>query len=173
MLEDHQLIKTSSKPVSNSAAFNNNDDDEESNEEPETTRNPTTEPSRLKHHPSPKPTKHTKPNDDVLLSQEGSSKLQCYGDCMGGILALFCNEIDSDAFCPGEDSCCIDGKESATSPRPTTPPPAPRCPGFCLLNIMAAFCERPSVILQRTSNCKQGTICCDNTRSAPVPPQRR
>lgn len=92
---------------------------------------------------------------------------------MGGILALFCNEIDSDAHCPGEDSCCIDGKESATSTRPTTPPPAPRCPGFCLLNIMAAFCERPSVIIQRTSNCKQGSICCDNTRSAPVPPQRR
>lgn len=93
---------------------------------------------------------------------------------MGGILALFCNDIDSEAYCPGEDSCCVDSesKEPATSPRPTTPPPAPRCPGFCLLNIMAAFCERPSILIQRTSNCKQGSICCDNTKSAP-PPQRR
>lgn len=107
------------------------------------------------------------------MLQEGSLKQKCNGDCMGGIFALFCNEIDSDAFCAGDGSCCIDGKESATSPRPTTPPPAPPCPGFCLLNLMAAFCERPSVILQRTSNCKQGSVCCDNTRSAPVQPQRR
>lgn len=54
---------------------------------------------------------------------------------------------------------------TTTSPRPTTPDPGPRCPGFCLLNIMAAFCERPSVLIPHTSNCKRGSVCCDNTRA--------
>lgn len=31
---------------------------------------------------------------------------------------------------------------------------------------MAAFCERPSVLISRTSNCKQGSVCCDNTKVA-------
>lgn len=31
---------------------------------------------------------------------------------------------------------------------------------------MAAFCERPSVLISRTTNCKQGSVCCDNTRVA-------
>lgn len=69
----------------------------------------------------------------------------------------------------------------ASSPRPittplppvrpvTAPEPAtgPRCPGFCLLNIMAAFCERPSVLIPHTSNCKRGSVCCDNTRVSPT-----
>lgn len=42
----------------------------------------------------------------------------------------------------------------------------PRCPGFCLLNIMAAFCERPSMLISHTSNCKKGSVCCDNTKAA-------
>lgn len=52
------------------------------------------------------------------------------------------------------------------SSQPSTPsrPPLPRCPGFCLLNIMAAFCERPSVLIAHTSNCQRGSVCCDNTR---------
>lgn len=52
------------------------------------------------------------------------------------------------------------------TPRPTTRDPGPICPGFCLLNIMAAFCERPSVLIPHTSNCKRGSVCCDNTRTS-------
>lgn len=59
-----------------------------------------------------------------------------------------------------------------TSPKPVTAPdPGPRCPGFCLLNIMAAFCERPSVLIPHTSNCKRGSVCCDNTRAVTVKPR--
>lgn len=34
-----------------------------------------------------------------------------------------------------------------------------------MMNIMAAFCERPSIII-KTSNCPKGNVCCDNTRIA-------
>ncbi|RZC36844.1 serine proteinase stubble, partial [Asbolus verrucosus] len=93
----------------------------------------------------------------------------CRGECVGGFLALFCDDIDAEAECPSEGSCCISSSSeetiTTTSPRPTTPDPGPRCPGFCLLNIMAAFCERPSVLIPHTSNCKRGSVCCDNTRT--------
>lgn len=46
-----------------------------------------------------------------------------------------------------------------------------------MLNIMAAFCEKPAVVLQRTTTCQRGSICCDNTRtpqtSKPRPTTRR
>lgn len=60
---------------------------------------------------------------------------------------------------------------------------APKCPGFCLVNVLRAFCESPSVIVSHTSNCKEGSVCCDNTRLAttqkpkprprPTPPPTR
>ncbi|KAI8437293.1 hypothetical protein MSG28_011665 [Choristoneura fumiferana] len=46
--------------------------------------------------------------------------------------------------------------------------PLPRCKGYCLLNIMAAFCERPAVLLSHTHCQHSGSICCDNSR---VPPR--
>ncbi|CAI6343415.1 unnamed protein product [Macrosiphum euphorbiae] len=117
---------------------------------------------------------------------------QCRGECVSGLFALFCDDVDAEAYCPGDDSsCCVtapaDGQSSQQPPppppRPTQPskqssskqPPAtttaagrplPKCPGFCLLNLMAAFCERPSVLVSYTSTCKQGSVCCDNTKAA-------
>lgn len=42
---------------------------------------------------------------------------------------------------------------------------------------MAAFCERPSVIIPKTSNCNKGSVCCDDSRisttTRPRPPPRR
>jgi plasma kallikrein len=42
---------------------------------------------------------------------------------------------------------------------------------------MAAFCEKPAVVIQRTQTCQKGSICCDNTRvpqtSKPRPTTRR
>lgn len=41
---------------------------------------------------------------------------------------------------------------------------------------MAAFCERPSVLIPNTSNCNSGSVCCDNTRSNNIktrPPPKR
>lgn len=122
----------------------------------------------------------------------------CRGECVSGLFALFCDDVDANAYCPGEDSsCCItapaDGDSNQPPPpqpppsspsRPATPskppssrptatttttpagPPLPKCPGFCLLNLMAAFCERPSVLMSYTSTCKRGSVCCDNTKVA-------
>ncbi|XP_063928844.1 protein masquerade isoform X2 [Zophobas morio] len=94
----------------------------------------------------------------------------CKGECVSGLFALFCDDIDTEAECPSEGSCCITTPSeetiTTTSPRPTTPDPGPGCPGFCLLNIMAAFCQRPSVLIPHTLNCKRGSVCCDNTRAA-------
>ncbi|GAB0094786.1 Protein masquerade [Sergentomyia squamirostris] len=148
----------------------------------------TTEPPRQKINSPVKnkqPNKYNKPANRQPEKTSSSSKPQpkaCSGECVSGLFALFCDDIDSEAYCPGEGSCCItnsgeDDRVQTTTPRITTPPPPPRCPGFCLLNIMAAFCERPSVIIPRTSNCKQGSVCCDNTRAAttsrPRPQSRR
>ncbi|XP_039439951.1 protein masquerade [Culex pipiens pallens] len=150
-----------------------------------TTEKPTTpeEPIRSKTNPPPKPTKPTPPKhkQGQVSNQQGAVHKSCEGECVNGLFALFCDDVDSEAFCPNEGSCCVTGTSEdtkqevvTTTRRPATPPPLPRCPGFCMLNIMAAFCERPSVLIQHTSNCKRGSVCCDNTK-VPVtrPPPRR
>ncbi|XP_031335735.1 protein masquerade-like isoform X1 [Photinus pyralis] len=104
----------------------------------------------------------------------------CKGECVSGLLALvFCEDIDSEAECSEDESCCITSTPTRpttmyTTTIPTTPKPkttdlGPRCPGYCLVNIMAAFCERPSVLVPRTSDCKRGSICCDNTKVTTTP----
>ncbi|KAL1461117.1 hypothetical protein WDU94_013048 [Cyamophila willieti] len=142
--------------------------------------------------------------------QQPSGSKPCHGECVSGLFALFCDDIDTTASCPGDDSCCITNPSESTTPpqnnfnnnnkidnndqgsndkptkqnvytqppprRTTThrPPPQPsnlpKCPGFCLLNIMAAFCERPSVLIPQTSTCGRGSMCCDNTR---IPPTKK
>ncbi|XP_052865731.1 protein masquerade [Anopheles cruzii] len=163
-----------------------------------TTERPATteEPIRSKTNPTPKPT--PKPTKAPPAKQkttppaplggsngggQGPVFKECEGECVNGLFALFCDDLDSEAFCPNEGSCCItrvaeDANKQpqvSTTRRPATPPPLPRCPGFCLLNIMAAFCERPSVLISNTANCKRGSVCCDNTRAPPPrpPPQKR
>ncbi|XP_002046313.3 protein masquerade [Drosophila virilis] len=174
-------------------------------------------------------------NNNKLKSGQNQGQVlkECEGECMNGIFAIFCDDIDSEAFCPGEGSCCVTGSASEAAPaktpapskpatkiaakpaakpaRPAAPAPAPaaaspaqsggdllsqfisfaestlnspsapapppqappavqRCPGFCLLNIMAAFCERPSVLLSNPTTCSKGSVCCDNSRAgAPKP----
>ncbi|XP_070524138.1 protein masquerade isoform X2 [Cardiocondyla obscurior] len=101
----------------------------------------------------------------------------CKGKCTSGLSALFCENIDGDADCPPDDSvltvCCISEPQkqettTTTTIRPVTKTPQAKlspCPGFCLLTLMAAFCERPNVIIAKTSTCQSGSICCDNTKS--------
>ncbi|XP_067212905.1 protein masquerade isoform X2 [Linepithema humile] len=104
----------------------------------------------------------------------------CKGQCKSDLSAFFCDNIDSDADCPAEGSvltiCCINEPppppqkvETTTTIRPATKAPQSKlspCPGFCLLTIMAAFCERPNAIIAKTSSCQSGYICCDNTKSS-------
>ncbi|XP_065360869.1 protein masquerade [Calliphora vicina] len=182
-----------------------------------------------------------KNDNDKTENSNGQVLKECEGECMNGILAIFCDDIDSEAFCPNEGSCCITGQQqqSVTSPAiknnptkapvkhhpkpahkpvqkqpapppppsssqtggndlfsqilsfaentlsggngpapqqaPQAPPKIPRCPGFCLLNIMAAFCERPSILISGPTTCAKGSVCCDNSRagSPKPPPQNR
>ncbi|XP_018304802.1 serine proteinase stubble [Mycetomoellerius zeteki] len=101
----------------------------------------------------------------------------CKGRCTSGLSALFCENVDAYADCPPDDSvltvCCISEPQKAettTTIQPSTKAPQlklPTCPGFCLLTLMAAFCERPNVIITKTSTCQSSYICCDNTKSPP------
>ncbi|XP_015610458.1 protein masquerade [Cephus cinctus] len=123
------------------------------------------------------PTTHSRPKP--------ANRRPCKGECTNGFFALLCDGIDKDADCPDGSLCCVSGAsdetEVETTIRPTTkapqtkPPQAklPVCPGFCLLTIMSTFCERPNVIIAKTSTCQSGSICCDNTKSPPPPPRPR
>lgn len=107
----------------------------------------------------------------------------CRGECVSGLFALFCDDIDENAVCPEDGSCCITNPSpssggtsypstttstTTTTRRPParTPSPYPKCPGRCLLDIMAAFCEKPHVLIPKTSTCGPRYICCDTTRTA-------
>ncbi|XP_063538843.1 protein masquerade, partial [Cydia strobilella] len=123
--------------------------------------------------------KHTNRPSNALTTTTAPSKYKgptrkCRGDCISGLFALLCDHVDEDAYCPGEGTCCATdskGEQTTTrrpptTPRPTTPAPLPRCPGYCLLNIMAAFCERPAVLVSHTQCKTSGSVCCDN-----IPPR--
>ena len=45
----------------------------------------------------------------------------CRGECVGGLFALFCDDVDSEAHCPDDGSCCITNSPPAYPSRyPTT-----------------------------------------------------
>ncbi|KAK9889960.1 hypothetical protein WA026_008770 [Henosepilachna vigintioctopunctata] len=128
-----------------------------------TTRAPQTSPT-YPVRTSPLPTRPTRPPNP------------CRGECISGILAIICEDIDAEAECPDEGTCCVTSAPETPAPttttyRPSTIDSRPRCPGYCLVNIMAAFCERPSVLIPHTSSCKRGSVCCDNTRTAVSKPR--
>lgn len=193
--------------------MNNNQDQRRTTLRPPPPQTRATEPPKLK--TSLMTTPATKQNVHEPARHPEELQKICRGECVSGLFALFCDDVDSDATCPGGASCCITNSESSSSevvqqqkiPVTTTNRPttqvyspqnlllfateflknyqssssqayAPRCPGFCLLNIMTAFCERPSVLIPHTSNCKKGSVCCDNTRTVPTlkprpPPTRK
>lgn len=56
-----------------------------------------------------------KPQKTNIATKTDSSldeEKPCKGECVAGLFALFCDDIDSDAFCPGEASCCVKNDES-------------------------------------------------------------
>ena len=42
------------------------------------------------------------------------------------------------------------------------------CLGYCLLNIMAAFCTKPSILKLNTYNCTKGFVCCDHSEKITI-----
>ena len=48
----------------------------------------------------------------------------CRGECVSGLFALFCDDVDSEAYCPDDGSCCITHSPPASPSRfPTTTKP--------------------------------------------------
>lgn len=69
--------------------------------------------------------KPTKPQEPSRESPEGNhigGQRPCDGECVSGLFALFCDDLDSEAYCPNEGSCCItsEGNENG---KPTTQRP--------------------------------------------------
>lgn len=88
----------------------------------------TTEASKVKVNSPPKTTKspaNSKPSKQQPAQHKETpgTQSECSGDCVNGLIALFCDDIDADAFCPNEGSCCItqDEKLQPTTPKVTTP----------------------------------------------------
>ncbi|XP_011266969.1 protein masquerade [Camponotus floridanus] len=131
------------------------------------------------------PTMITKqPSTTTMITRPTLPPKLCKGKCTNVLSAIFCNSIDEDAECPADGSvltvCCTnepppEKTETTTTIRPSTKSPQPKlppCPGFCLMIIMAAFCERPNVIIAKTSTCQSGFICCDKTTKSPPQTQK-
>lgn len=51
----------------------------------------------------------------------GINRHPCAGDCVGSFVSLFCDELDAEAFCPNEGTCCKtneDSENKGTTQRP-------------------------------------------------------
>lgn len=90
----------------------------------------TSEPIRPKTNPPTRPSKPptSRPQQTIQHSEAHPSNKpkQCFGSCVSGLFALFCDDIDENAFCPGDGTCCLNGGNDnkvqvTTTVRPTTP----------------------------------------------------
>ncbi|XP_012348284.1 protein masquerade isoform X2 [Apis florea] len=122
------------------------------------------------------------PTTTTTIKPKITMRKPCKGECVSGFFALLCDKVDGEAECPDDGSCCVidaflkteitttTTSTTTTTIGPTTKPAQAKlqpCPGFCLLTIMAAFCERPNLIIAKTATCQSGYICCDNSKSLP------
>lgn len=107
-----------------------------------------------------------------------SRRKPCKGTCSNTLFGYpLCDYYDESAYCTEGKICCLtDPTESVTTTTTTTIKPStkitntklPVCHGVCLYRIVSALCERPNVIIQRTSTCTTNTqICCDTSSSPP------
>lgn len=75
----------------------------------------------------PKPSKKVVTTTTTTPAPEPGQKA-CRGRCVSGLFALLCDDIDTNAFCPGDGNCCIDNDSSNEGTndieeRVTTPAP--------------------------------------------------
>jgi hypothetical protein len=76
-----------------------------------------------------KPQSTKKPYQPPQKTNGGQGQVlnECEGECVSGLFALFCDDIDTNAFCPNEGSCCMpagsgsDKEVQTTTQRITTP----------------------------------------------------
>lgn len=78
-------------------------------------------PQPIKMHSS-RPTKPQEPlRESVEYNQISSRPRPCDGECVSGLFALLCDDVDTNAYCENEGSCCVTSDNSnvqPTSPRP-------------------------------------------------------
>lgn len=88
-------------------------------------RVPTADPPKSN---KPKPSKKVAPPSTTTASPSEPGQKPCRGRCVSGLFALLCDDIDTNAFCPGDGNCCIDNDSSNEGTndieeRVTTPAP--------------------------------------------------
>lgn len=77
-------------------------------------------PQPIKMHSS-RPTKPQEPlRESVEYNQIGRPR-PCDGECVSGLFALLCDDVDTNAYCENEGSCCVTSDNvQPTSPRPVS-----------------------------------------------------
>lgn len=78
-------------------------------------------PQPIKMHSS-RPTKPQEPlRESVEYNQISNRPRPCDGECVSGLFALLCDEVDGNAYCENEGSCCVTSETvQPTSPRPVS-----------------------------------------------------
>lgn len=77
----------------------------------------------IKMHPN-RPPKPQEPLRESVEDNQISSR-PCDGECVSGLFALLCDDVDSSAYCENDASCCVPPQNSnvqPTSPRPVSFP---------------------------------------------------
>lgn len=73
---------------------------------------------------SNQPTKTQESLQGSIDNNNHASPRPCDGECVSGLFALFCDELDAEAYCPNEGSCCVSSESDANgSSKGTTPKP--------------------------------------------------
>lgn len=83
------------------------------------------------HPPRPRPpmkmhsSRPPKPQEPLRESVEDNqiTSRPCDGECVSGLFALLCDDVDSGAYCENDGSCCVPPAGSnvqPTSPRPVS-----------------------------------------------------
>lgn len=67
-----------------------------------------------------RPPKPQEPSRESVDGNQINSHRACEGECVSGLFALFCDDLDAEAYCPNDGSCCItsDANDKGTTPRP-------------------------------------------------------
>lgn len=107
-------------------AYGNNSS--KNNQQDRLERVPTADPPKNNKN-KPKPSKKVVTTTTTTTTPEPEpGQKACRGRCVSGLFALLCDDIDTNAFCPGDGNCCIDSDSSNEGTndieeRVTTPAP--------------------------------------------------
>ncbi|XP_023226849.1 uncharacterized protein LOC111627497 [Centruroides sculpturatus] len=78
----------------------------------------------------------------------------CPGTCVSALFSLLCDHVAHEYFCADGGKCCVPPTTT------TTLPPINPCPGNCIPTLLSGMCNRPSLLIVKTTDCPAGTICC-------------